>query len=508
MIKSKIVDNGQIKVYGWNRKQECMRGLRFNTEKWIINYIENAKEVVCITTFLLANEKIVCAIENAVCRGVRVYLLIASENKLEKDFDSEGDFSKKCIDSHIALLDRLSGKIFIRSARINHAKFIFIDPFTDNANGLISTGNFTEEGVAGRNEELHHGLDKDEVDVLASYFKHAFWNCAEHEMFLGRFSPAEKINVPVDISSGFGTSIVTSLNGNKSLHDACMNLVKKATKSLIVSAFGFDEDNDVVKAIVQKAKNGVKVIVLCRIRPKNKDAMVTLQKAGAVVYGFQYLHAKCILVDGVEAIMMTANFEDVSFNKSFEVGCLLIRQDDINVLEKVLRDWIEKEGWLFYLDVKLKELTGFFIDLEKSNYYDKKKIVGSVSFDCGIHSPSLELIHDFVPKEEIEKYNHSLLDECLYCEIDYTWKIESPCLKNERTEVMKKRKVLVDDENLHDGTSQKKFQEITESYHPKIFYEYLEGRKRRVIAIHEDSELEEAIKLKRKMKCEAIVYEK
>ena len=48
-------------------------------------------------------------------------------------------------------------------------------------------------------------------------------------------------------------------------------------------------------------------------------------------------------------------------------------------------------------------------------------------------------------------------------------------------------------------------QATSESYNPKIFTEP-SGRK--VVAIQDDSELGKAIELKKKMKCEAIVYEK
>lgn len=512
MIRNKVVDNRELQICGWNREQEeyTKERLFFFTEKCIIDYINNAKEMVCITTFLLANEKIVQAIEKVIEKGVRVYLLIASENTLEKNYESEGDFSKKCIDSHIILLNKLSGKIFIRSARLNHAKFIFIDPFTNNAYGLICTGNFTEEGVTGRNEELHHDLYKDEVDVLATYFKHAFWNCAEHEMFSGKFSPADRINIPVNMPPKPEQTIVTSLEGNESLHDACMNLVKKATKSLIVAAFGFDKDNDIVKAIEQKAKKGVKVTILCRIRPKNNDAMVALQKAGAIVYGFQYLHAKCIIADNADAIMMTANFEDISFNQSFEVGCLLTRQTDIDNFLTVLNNWIETTGWSLCLNTKLMNLKGFFIKLDDSNFFEQKKIIDTIQFDCGRHSPSLELIKDFEPKEEIEKHKQTLSDKCLYCEINYTWKIEPPYLQIGSNELRRPRRKgeSIDSSEVKGGLLQQMRLTSIVSYYPKIFQEYLEGSSRRVVAIRDDSELEDAIKLKKKMKCEAIVYEK
>ena len=333
MIKNKTIDNGSKIFSGWNREKQDMRLSHFNTEHFVCDCIDEAEEMVCITTFLLADRKVVDAVKSAANRGARIYLLIASENTLEKNYESEDDFSKKCIDSHIMLLDELSGKIFIRSAPSNHAKFVFIDPYTNNAKGYITTGNFTDEGIGGRNEEMHYALEKKEVDVLANYFKHAFWNCAKHEMRSRQFVPAEKMMIPVDLPTKTTQSIVTSLDGNKSLHDACLNIVRKASKSLVVSAFGFDKDNDIVQEIAKKAKEGVKVTILSRMRPKNNDALESLCKAGATVYGFRYLHAKCIIANGSKAIMMTANFEDVSFYKSFEVGALITEKKIISAYE-------------------------------------------------------------------------------------------------------------------------------------------------------------------------------
>ena len=507
MIKNKTIDNASKLFSGWNREKKDIRLSPFNTELFVCDCIDEAEEMICITTFLLANRKVVDAVKSAANRDVRIYLLIASEKTLEKNYESEDDFSKKCIDSHIMLLDELSGKIFIRSAPSNHAKFVFIDPFTNNAKGYITTGNFTDECIGGRNEEMHYALEAKEVDILANHFKHAFWNCAEHEIRSKKFVPAEKMNVSVDLAAKTNQSIVTSLDGNESLHDACLSLVKTASKSLVISAFGFDKDNDVVQEIAKKAKEGVKVIILSRIRPKNNDAVEFLCKAGATVYGFHYLHAKCIIADTSKAIMMTANFEDVSFHKSFEVGAIITEKTIINAYSDMLNNWIENSGWMLRLNVELGKLKGSFIQLKESCFDKKKEVVYSVKFDCGIHSPSLELIHNFEPKEEIKKHELTLSEEKIYGTILYTWECTPPYLQDGSIEIRKKRKKgsTINPSELLGSVLSRIQQATSESYNPKIFTEP-SGRK--VVAIQDDSELGKAIELKKKMKCEAIVYEK
>lgn len=507
MIKNKTIDNGSKIFSGWNREKQDMRLSHFNTEHFVCDCIDEAEEMVCITTFLLADRKVVDAVKSAANRGARIYLLIASENTLEKNYESEDDFSKKCIDSHIMLLDELSGKIFIRSAPSNHAKFVFIDPYTNNAKGYITTGNFTDEGIGGRNEEMHYALEKKEVDVLANYFKHAFWNCAKHEMRSRQFVPAEKMMIPVDLPTKTTQSIVTSLDGNKSLHDACLNIVRKASKSLVVSAFGFDKDNDIVQEIAKKAKEGVKVTILSRMRPKNNDALESLCKAGATVYGFRYLHAKCIIANGSKAIMMTANFEDVSFYKSFEVGALITEKKIISAYSDMLNNWIENSGWQLYLNTKLGNLKGEVIPLKDSKYDEKKEIVNFIAFDCGKHSTSLELIDIFEPKEIIKKHELTLSNEKIYATIVYSWECEPPHLEYGSIEKRKKREKgsPINPNELRGPLLKRMQQADTESYNPKIF---TEPSGRMVVAIQDDYELEKAIELKKKMKCKAIVYEK
>lgn len=512
MIKNKTIDNGSKIFSGWNREKKDMRLKHFNTELFVCDCIDEAEQMVCITTFLLSNRRVVDAIKRASNKGVRVYLLLASEKTFEKNYESEDDFSKRCFDSHLELLKELSGKIFIRSAPSNHAKFVFIDPFTNNAKGYITTGNFTEEGIGGRNEEMHYALEKKEVDILANYFKHAFWNCAEHEMHYTPseptlFKPAEKMMIPVDLPKKTTQSIVTSLDGNKSLHDACLNIVRKASKSLVVSAFGFDKDNDIVQEIAKKAKEGVKVTVLSRMRPKNNDALESLCKAGATVYGFRYLHAKCIIANGSKAIMMTANFEDVSFYKSFEVGALITEKKIISAYSDMLNNWIENSGWQLYLNTKLGNLKGEVIPLKDSKYDEKKEIVNFIAFDCGKHSTSLELIDIFEPKEIIKKHELTLSNEKIYATIVYSWECEVPHLEYGSVEKRKKREKgsPINPNELRGPLLKRMQQADTESYNPKIF---TEPSGRMVVAIQDDSELEKAIELKKKMKCEAIVYEK
>ena len=130
-----------------------------------------------------------------------------------------------------------------------------------------------------------------------------------------------------------------------------------------------------------------------------------------------------------------------------------------------------------------------------------------IAFDCGKHSTSLELIDIFEPKEIIKKHELTLSNEKIYATIVYSWECEPPHLEYGSIEKRKKREKgsPINPNELRGPLLKRMQQADTESYNPKIF---TEPSGRMVVAIQDDSELEKAIELKKKMKCEAIVYEK
>jgi cardiolipin synthase A/B len=319
-----------------------------------INLLNEANKMVVICTFLLADAEIEDAIFNAAKRGVRVYLMLACETRLDKD-PGDDEFSKMCLDQHVSMLKRLGGKVLIRSAPHYHAKMVLADPFGDNPTGFMLTANLTKEAIE-RNEEFGVVLSKSEIKEMSEIIKWGIWESAEHEMLDGdnfqSVKPLKQIVYP-DI----GSKVFATTSRETSLQVKAINLIETAQKQILISSFGWDADHPVVKALGDQASSGIDVTVLARIRPAAMPALIKLAKSGVRVVGFKWLHAKAIWTDQNEALVMSANIQKDGLDQGFELGVHLT-DGRVNEVRDYLNQWIDVSRWRLVLEPRLGDVMG------------------------------------------------------------------------------------------------------------------------------------------------------
>src|SRR5258706_4246729 len=141
--------------------------------------IDEAREVVLVSSFLLADEGIASALLRASDRKLRVYILSASDDAVTKDVRDEDGFDARMVQEHKALLDRLAGRVLLRSAPHFHAKAVVTDPAT-TPRGWLSTADFNK--ALRESVELGVRLEPDIARAVAGWFSRAFWLEAEHEL--------------------------------------------------------------------------------------------------------------------------------------------------------------------------------------------------------------------------------------------------------------------------------------------------------------------------------------
>ena len=73
---------------------------------------DQAKEMICFSTFLIQESWVTDALLKAADRGVNVYLLTAREEELNKLDEDMREFEKQIIPEHKKLLDSMAGKIY------------------------------------------------------------------------------------------------------------------------------------------------------------------------------------------------------------------------------------------------------------------------------------------------------------------------------------------------------------------------------------------------------------
>lgn len=386
----------------------------------VVSLLSQARDKAVLSSFLLADQGVEDAILEAAKRGVRVYVLLASEARLGRE-EGEGEFDKRVLHQHKAMLTRLGGYALFRSAPHFHAKVVVVDPETSPA-GLLLTANLTTEALE-RNEELAITLAPEEVIEVAGYLKWAMWECAEHELIdpKDRFKatrPLGKVAHPAP-----GAAIVATTSKTNTVRGEALRLIGGARSRIVVSSFGWDEDHDVVKGLCARAREGLDVTVLARIRPSSMPALLALADAGATVLGFRWLHAKAIWIDSGQSLVMSANLQRDGLDHGFELGLRSSGGRAKEVLER-LEGWCRAAPWRLDPKPRLGALLGSVMLWKQGQLVDVE-IATSIDMDLGVvTAESAAAIKSGRPRLPAEKGSLPTLAHELRC----VWMVVAPAL--------------------------------------------------------------------------------
>lgn len=352
----------------------------------VVEIIRRAREVVMVSSFLVADPDTENALLDAAkSRGVRVYLLVASEARLEREVRDDDVFGQRVFEEHCALLDRLAGWVCVRTAEHFHAKIVLADPKTE-PRGLLLTSNLTKDALR-RNHELALELRAEEVRGMAALFAWAFWESAQRELLEARRLRPVTAAARLPLPEASGT-IVATAGTKRDLRAAVLELIRGAQRRLVVTTFGIGE-RAVIDALCERAAANVQVTLLVR-HPRGAMLPVLreLSRGGVHVAGVsKFLHAKAIVADGARGLVMTANLEKHGLEEGFELGVRL-GSDDSAELERVLAAWDASAEFRLRDAARVGELRGTVQVLNGKGYKDLliepvyELDAGTVNVDC------------------------------------------------------------------------------------------------------------------------------
>ncbi len=440
---------------GWlvnTKKDKTMLKERYSNNIWVtgpnkvlkkqlLQAIDSAKEVVCICSFLFAEDDIEQAIINAFERGVRVYLLTARDEILENQSEDLREFDLKVKEKHIEMLKNFSGKILVRKGSHFHSKFILIDPNNEQMRrGFLLTSNLTKKALEV-NPEI--GLELDNITSLGLFlqFKQGFWNESERELIQDELIPIESQNqiIPQMTSKLLSTSKVST-----SLKENLLSLIKSTSGEIIISTFGIADDCDITKAIFDAAKNNRKITLITQTRKATMEIANRLQEIGVKIVGHKDVHAKVILVKettGPIGILMTANINSQGLDFGFETG-IKLEGNNAKIMKTILEDWIDRFPAYFEGEIKLKDIdddkrlftdrVGRTLILRENVLSTNITVEKKYQKDFGyIFSPTIDRMPNTRPKN-FPKPNEK---RKFYKEYMYTWIIAPPVLPSDVKEV-------------------------------------------------------------------------
>jgi cardiolipin synthase A/B len=391
-------------------------------------------------------------------RGVRVYVLTASEQRISVVVREEEIFEERMADEQRKLLDRLAGKVLLRSAGHIHAKFLVVDPQSNEwACAWLSTANFNQ----GLRENLDLGvsLDAAAARALAACFHWGFWREAERELREpGRLSTV-KANFPGVPPFPTPSTIFTTLSDSTALRDRVVSLINDARDEILIASYGVEADHITVRALCEASKRGVKVSLLTRPRPAVAAGVAALAAAGASVFAHDRLHAKALVADG-KTLVMSANLQAQGLDSGFEVGVMLSPPAAGNV-EATLRDWGKTFPWEYRINSLRGEYLGDFCPVD-ATLRDGVKIVTDTETQRVpkvIANDALQLNDAPLPSL---RPKHS--DRHLPKRMIITWEVFPPNLPKEARERFRE---IEQDEFAGNGTLIRVKRKI--SYEPQVF---------------------------------------
>ncbi len=418
--------------------------------------IERAREVVLVASFLLTDATLARAMTSAAARGVRVYVLTASD-----DIIAKADLDDTRVDEHKRLLASLVNRALVRSAEHLHAKFVVVDPFIVGPyrpRAFLSTANFNRALTDG--VELGVEFDGERAAALGGAFVRAFWNESTHELReANRLSPvAPPPGQPVVPDHA---TVLTTTKSSNGLRAAVVEMIRGARERLVVASFGLDPQHPAVVELRAAAARGVEVTVLTRPRPAVGAAARFLREGGVLVRAHDKLHAKAVVADG-DALVMTANFESHGLDDGFEVG---VRLDGpaASSVATVLTEWAATFPWEFRVHPLRGELVGEVWLADRGARDPRATVVEHerVGLPAVVARDALALEDASRPElrstNSVDRFAHH---------VTYAWQVEPPSLPRGAKEQVRRGEgsSLADEVPVyeHDGRTYVKLRDLSE----------------------------------------------
>ena len=320
-------------------------GKKREFEYTIAKAIRNANELVIICSFLLQETEIIKA-ALSICSKAKVYIITASENRLNSANRSDEGLEEEKIKDHLELLQKLKKKALIRTAPNFHAKFVLIDPKNSNKRkGFLSTANLTQHALAN-NVEMGIGLSRGQIIDLFNLFCSVFWHKSEHEL-LTRTQLQRTQSVPTqEIPEQVFLQNIISPGTNLDFKSTLIKTISDFEGDIYISAYSIEENNEIYTLLLQELEKNPKRKISLFIRPRKKvmPVLAKLKKAGAEIIGHPLLHMKALLIDNPtenSGIVFTGNLTKQSFSESFDIGVFLNPNQKEKIMT-ILKSWKSK----------------------------------------------------------------------------------------------------------------------------------------------------------------------
>lgn len=321
----------------------CTYGGQHGIYDVIAKHLRDAKQSISIVNFLITNEEVLQAIIEA-RRDRKLPVRIVTWLNQKEHLLIEEDSIFRLFKTQARSWRRLGlNNVPLRSNVRCHVKFMLID---DEA-AIISSANLTDTSLR-RNPEngiLIRNMN-DEIRIIHNFIKLIWGYYADHEIvaipsYVGSNSIDDVdggyLRVESRTASHNASGITTfphetdnfrflfTLPDYNSLHDYVIKLIERAEREILLVSYKIYNVKQIglLKVLKEKIDRGVVVrILVCKKDTKILERYGKLVEIGCEVVSIVNNHAKGIVIDQKEVLIMTANIDNylLPHKESINIG--------------------------------------------------------------------------------------------------------------------------------------------------------------------------------------------
>ncbi|MBC2608118.1 phospholipase D-like domain-containing protein [Pelagicoccus albus] len=358
-------DSISVSPFGLVAKGNSTQFIPNATEAYriLIESIQNAKESIDITTFILSHDvvgrRVVKELSKKAREGVKVRLLL----------DALGSWGKKTL--YILDLEKAGGRIerfmpvfpiaFPGASNLrNHRKIALFD----KSSAIIGGRNIGREYMGPtpsqrRWEDFGVKIEGPAVSALNTIFEEDWAFACRKKGYTAEKQPT----IPPAPTGDSTIEIMASGPDTPGdpLYEKVLASIQDAEHSITIVTPYFIPDEVLLRSLTVKARTGRKVTIIIPLRSNHKITDLArnaylreLHEVGATILAYtpKMLHAKAMLIDDQMAMTGSANMDLRSLFVNFEVAAFFYSPNDIrevkNWIQSIKRNCIEQSSEVLF----------------------------------------------------------------------------------------------------------------------------------------------------------------
>jgi cardiolipin synthase len=350
----------------------------------LFNAIRSAEHTILLEYYLIHNDHIGSEFANeltdAVKRGVTVKLIYDYIGCIDTPTSYFRNLGKQGVELHAFNVPSFK-RAFYGFDKRDHRKMTIVDGTVAFLGGF-NIGNEYAGRVAGKQSfrDLGFSIRGEAISELEAIF-HETWNGDGHEP-----TARAATELPRQIGRISGDAAVNIISGGPRqrrfyIREAFQVNIASAAEEILIATPYFVPGPRIIRSMLRAVRRGVRVRLLLPARSDvrlvlllGRSSYATLLKGGVEIYELEreILHAKVMLIDAERTVIGSANLDQRSFHRNFEINCMVdnvkfggqiraLLLEEIDGSRPVELDVHERRGFLVRIMERVVSLFGWFL---------------------------------------------------------------------------------------------------------------------------------------------------